>query len=183
MVAAKANLEDIQKKYDRDMVLVRQGSLSKQTGDDLKDQLSAAENNLNAARAKMQQLINQQGAKGDEAPAVKQAAAALAQATLNLSYTDIIAPVSGRLGALKIRKGSVVGTGQALMPLIQDDSFWVQANYKEDDVGRLKPGMYASIVMDMYPDVSFNGRLIAISPASGSSFFPPFLPKTPLATG
>ena len=63
VVAAKANLEDIQKKYDRDMVLVRQGSLSKQTGDDLKDQLSAAENNLNAARAKMQQLINQQGAK------------------------------------------------------------------------------------------------------------------------
>ncbi len=168
--SATANLDDVQNKYQRDMKLVEQGMLSKQLGDDLKAQLSSAKSALDAARARMRQLINQQGAEGTEAPEVKQAAAALSAATLNLSYTQVVAPVSGRLGSVKVKKGSVVAAGQAMMPIIQDNTFWVQANYKEDDVGRLEPNMKAQIVMDMYPDVVFEGKIEAISPASGSSF-------------
>ncbi len=168
--SATANLDDVQNKYQRDMKLVEQGMLSKQLGDDLRAQLSAAKSALDAARARMRQLINQQGAEGTEAPEVKQAAAALSAATLNLSYTQVVAPVSGRLGSVKVKKGSVVAAGQAMMPIIQDNTFWVQANYKEGDVGRLVPNMKAQIVMDMYPDVVFEGKIEAISPASGSSF-------------
>ncbi|MDD1782088.1 HlyD family secretion protein [Enterovibrio sp. ZSDZ35] len=168
--SATAQLLDIQEKYRRNMALVERGLLPRQQGDDLKAELAAAKNNLDVARAHMSQLISEQGATGDEAPAVKQAAAALSEASLNLSYTEIIAPSSGKLGDVNVRPGSVVATGQSMMPLVEDNSFWVQANYKEGDIGYIKPGMTATVVLDMYPDTAFKGSVEAISPASGSSF-------------
>ncbi|CZF80248.1 MULTISPECIES: HlyD family secretion protein [Grimontia] len=168
--SASAQLNDVEEKYRRNMALVERGVLPKQSGDDLKAELAAAKNNLDAARARMSQLISEQGASGTEAPAVRQAAAALSEASLNLSYTTIIAPTSGTLGDVKVRPGSVVAPGQSLMPMIEDNSFWVEANYKEDALGYIQQEMTASIVLDMYSDVTFKGVVQAISPASGTSF-------------
>lgn len=168
--AATAQLSDIQEKYRRNMALVERGVLSKQAGDDLKSELAAAKNNLDLTRSHMQQLINEQGSSGKDAPAVKQAAAALTEAALNLSYTQIVAEVSGILGKVKVHPGSVVSPGQAMMPLIEDNSFWVQANYKESALKYIRPAMTVKIVLDMYPDSVFSGEVVAISPASGSSF-------------
>ncbi len=170
MKAAEANLADVQDKYKREMDLVKKGVLTKQEGDNVKAALNIAKNKLDAARANISQLIEKQGASGKQAPAVKEAAAVLAQAVINLSYTQIVAPVSGQVGKVSIQNGSVVTAGQALFPLIQSDSFWVQANYKGKDVGKIKPGMKASINLIMYPDMQFIGEVVAISPASGSSF-------------
>ncbi|MCG3863485.1 MULTISPECIES: HlyD family secretion protein [unclassified Photobacterium] len=168
--SADATLVDVQKNYRRVMDLVNRKLLPLQQGDDAKAKLASAQTALEAARAKMSQLINQQGAKGDEAPQVKQAAAALSQATLNLSYTNIYAPYDGRLGKVSVRPGSIVSPGLSVMPLIEDNTAWLQANYKEKSIGLLKQGMKASIVLDMYPDVTYQGHVIALSPASGSSF-------------
>ncbi len=170
MRAADANLVDVQKTYHRVMDLVNRKLLPLQQGDDVKAKLASAQTTLEAARAKMSQLINQQGAKGDEAPQVKQAAAALSQATLNLSYTNIYAPYDGELGKVSVRPGSVVSPGLAMMPLIEDNTAWLQANYKEKDIGLLKVGMTAKVVLDMYPDVTYQAQVEALSPASGSSF-------------
>lgn len=170
MKAAEANLVDVQDKYKREMNLVKKGVLTKQTGDDAKAALTVAKNKLDAARANISQLIEKQGANGIKSPAVKEAAAVLAQAAINLSYTQIVAPVSGQVGKVSIQNGTVVTAGQSLFPLVQADSFWVQANYKGKDVGKLKPGMSASIRLIMYPDMQFIGEVVAISPASGSSF-------------
>ncbi|MCF1427085.1 MAG: HlyD family secretion protein [Shewanella sp.] len=165
-----AQLTDVQMNYRRITDLVAKGLLPTQQGDDIKAQLAAAQTAVEAARAKMSQLITQQGAKGDEAPQVKQAAAALSKATLDLSYTHITAPHAGNLGKVSVHPGSVVAPGTAMIPLVEDNTFWVEANYKETALGRLKPGMTANIVLDMYPDVTYQGKVIAISPASGSSF-------------
>lgn len=167
---ASSQLYDIQEKYNRNIILVNRGILAKQAGDDLKAQLAQAKNNLDLAREHMQQLISAQGASATQAPAVKQAAAALLEATINLSYTQIIAPVSGHLGQIKVRPGSVVFAGQAMMPLIEEGTFWVNANYKEDILGSIKPTMPATIVLDMYPNIQFSGEVVAISPASGNFF-------------
>ena len=168
--SAVAQLTDVQMNYHRTMDLVSKGLLPQQQGDDVKAQLAAAQTAVEAARAKMSQLITQQGAKGNEAPQVKQAAAALSKATLDLSYTHISAPHAGNLGKVSVRPGSVVAPGTAMMPLVEDHTFWVEANYKESAVGKLQPGMKTAIVLDMYPDVTYEGQVIAISPASGSSF-------------
>lgn len=168
--AADANLTDVQKNYRRTMNLVKQSLLAAQDADNAKAQLAGAQTKLEAARANMSQLITQQGAKGDQAPQVKKAAAGLSQATLNLSYTNIIAPHDGWLGKVSVRPGSVVSPGLAMMPLVESNTFWVEANFKESTIGLLKVNMKASIVLDMYPDITYEGAIEAISPASGSSF-------------
>ena len=168
--AADANLTDVQKNYQRTMNLVKQALLPQQDADNVKSLLAAAQTKLEAARANMSQLITQQGAKGDQAPQVKKAAAGLSQATLNLSYTNIIAPHDGWLGKVNVRPGSVVAPGLAMMPLVESNTFWVEANFKESTIGLLKVNMKANIVLDMYPDTTYEGAIEAISPASGSSF-------------
>ncbi|GAA4651841.1 HlyD family secretion protein [Kistimonas scapharcae] len=168
--SSNAKLTDVQTHYSRTMALVAEGVLPKQSADDARADLSAAQNVLDAARATLSQLVAEQGADGSKAPSVKEAAAALTQASLNLSYTNITAPTSGLLGKVSIHPGSIVAVGQAMTPLVVDGSFWMQANFKEDDLGRIRPGMPVDIDLDMYPDTTFSGRVEAISPASGSAF-------------
>ncbi|HAS61706.1 MAG TPA: HlyD family secretion protein, partial [Vibrio sp.] len=156
--------------YRRVSNLVKKQLLPTQQLDDAKAKLSSAEENVIAARAQMSQLIKAQGAQGVAAPQVKKAAAALSQASLSLSYTNIFAPKSGHLGKLSAHAGSIVSAGQALLPLIEDNSYWVQANFKETQLERITTGMPATIELDLYPDAQYHGTVKAISPASGSSF-------------
>lgn len=165
-----ANLTDAQQTFRRIKQLVAKNLLPAQQFDDAKAKLASAENDVEAARATMSQLITAQGAKGTAAPEVKQAAAALSSASLSLSYTNIFADHDGKVGLISVHPGSVVSPGQALIPLIIADSYWVQANFKEDQTGLLKVGMTATITLDLYPDVKFHGAIAAISPASGSAF-------------
>ncbi|NLS14405.1 HlyD family secretion protein [Vibrio sp. SM6] len=168
--SAVAQLNDAQVSYRRVAELVAEQTLPEQQLDDSRATLRSAEQAVIAARAKMKQLIKSQGAQGDAAPAVKKASAALSQATLSLSYTNIFAPHDGTLGKMGVHVGSVVSSGQALAPLVESNTFWIQANYKETEVGRIKPGMPATINLDLYPSVTYHGTVIAISPASGSTF-------------
>lgn len=170
ITTAAANLHKVQLNFRRTMTMVSQGVLPRQEGDTAQAALATARDNLAGARAHMAQLIAEQGSAGQSAPAVQEAAAALMLATLNLSYTNISAPADGEVGQVSVHPGSVVNAGEALMPLVVAQSFWVEANFKEDDLGRIQPGMPASVQLDMYPDTLFSGTVVAISPASGSSF-------------
>ena len=167
---AAANLRKVQLNFRRTMTLVAKGDLPRQEGDTAQAALTTAQDNLASAKAHMAQLVTEQGAAGQNAPAVQEAAAALMLATLNLSYTNISAPADGEIGQVSVHPGSVVSTGEALMPLVVAQSFWIEANFKEDDLGRIKMGMPASVQLDMYPDTLFSGTVAAISPASGSAF-------------
>ena len=170
VTAQIATQKNTQLKYDRTMKLVADGDLPEQKANDAQASLINAKAAVAAAREKMAALIAKQGVSGKNAPAVREASAALLQATLNLSYTNIEAPFDGQLGLVNAHPGSVVTMGLALTPLVQTNSFWVQANYKEDDLGRIKPGMPATVTLDMYSDIEFQGVVERISPASGSAF-------------
>jgi len=168
--SAIAQLADAQATYQRIKSLVAKQLLPAQQLDDAKAKLSAAEENVIAVRATMSQLIKSQGARGNAAPDVKKAAAALSQASLSLSYTNIFSPEDGHLGKLGIHVGSVISPGQALVPLVIDNTYWVQANFKETQLERIVKGQPATVILDLYPDVDYHGTIEAISPASGSSF-------------
>ncbi len=168
--SAMATLSDAQISYKRIKKLTAKNLLPEQNLDDARQKLSSAENNVTSTRARMSQLIKSQGAKGDASPEVKKAAAALSQASLSLSYTNIFADHDGTLGKVEVHPGSVVVPGQALTPLVEANSYWVQANFKETHVGRVTKGMQATITLDLYPNVKYVGTIEAISPASGASF-------------
>ncbi len=170
VASATASLKQAQLNYNRTITLVKKGVLPQKHADDAQTALATTRANVAAAEDHMAALIAEQGISGVEAPAVQKAAAALLAASLNLSYTNISAPFDGELGRVNVHPGSVVNIGQALMPLVKADSFWVQANYKESDLGRIQPGMSATIRFDMYSDISYSGYVDNISPASGSAF-------------
>jgi membrane fusion protein (multidrug efflux system) len=99
--------------------------------------------------------------------AVKRAALALART--NLGYTRIVAPENGIVGERKVRAGQLVSPGTQVLSLVQQ-SEWVQANYREDQLRYIRPGDPAEVRVDAFPGVVWNGKVAQISPASGSQF-------------
>jgi len=99
--------------------------------------------------------------------AVKRAALALART--NLGYTRIVAPENGIVGERKVRAGQLVSPGTQVLSLVQQ-SEWVQANYREDQLRYIRPGDPAEVRVDAFPGVVWNGKVAEISPASGSQF-------------
>ena len=168
--AARSNLTEAQVEYKRTDSLVKRKLASDQDLDTAKNKLANAQAGLEQARATVEKAIANRGEEGAEAAVVQQAAAQLAQAELNLSYTDITSPVDGIAGEINTHTGSVVSIGQTLFPVIIKDSYWVRANFKETDLTYIKAGMHAEVVIDMYPDVVWEAKVEQLSPASGTSF-------------
>ena len=101
---------------------------------------------------------------------VEQAKASLAQSKLNLKYTQVIAPVSGKIANLTLRSGDIVSLNQPLFVIISNEEFWVDANFKETEMAAIKPGLKATIFSDMYPKHPFLGIVESISGGTGSVF-------------
>jgi membrane fusion protein, multidrug efflux system len=98
------------------------------------------------------------------------AAAQLDKATHDRVQTHITSPGSGWVSNINIRAGSVVQAGTPALALVEDGDWWVDANFKETDLGRIKPGQKATIKIDMYPGAIFDGTVKSISPGSGAIF-------------
>ncbi len=101
--------------------------------------------------------------------AITQAASALQDAQLQLSYTSITAPTSGRIGQKIVEVGNRVQVGTLLMSVVDNEN-WVVANFKETQLENMKPGEEAEIKLDAFPHHIFEGHVDSISPASGAEF-------------
>ena len=100
----------------------------------------------------------------------ERAAAAQHQAELNLSYTQIVAPVDGTIGARTIRVGQFVTSGTQLMAVVPLHSVYVIANFKETQLTNVRAGQPVEVKVDSFPDVEIKGHVDSISPASGLEF-------------
>jgi membrane fusion protein (multidrug efflux system) len=101
---------------------------------------------------------------------LRAAAAQLDKATHERVKTHVTAPGSGWVSNVNLRPGSVVQAGTPAFAMIEDGNWWVDANFKETDLGRIKPGQKATIVLDMYPGATLDGVVESISAGSGSTF-------------
>ena len=94
----------------------------------------------------------------------------IAQAELNLSRTEILAPVSGLVGQRTARAGQIVQPGTFLLALVPEDSLWVQANFKETQIGDMQPGQKAELLFDSFPGTPVEGTVESLFAASGAQF-------------
>jgi len=96
------------------------------------------------------------------------------QAQLYLDYTNVKAPNTGTVTNKNVDKGQYVQAGQPLFTLVSDN-IWIEANFKENQVGKMKVGQDVEIKIDAYPNKKFKGKIDSIQKASGakSSLFPP----------
>jgi membrane fusion protein, multidrug efflux system len=102
--------------------------------------------------------------------AVAEAKADLRTAQLNLGYTDIAAPIDGYVGNRSAQVGAYVSTGTDLLSLVPSQGLWVDANFKEDQIARMKPGDPATIAADVLPGRIFHGHVVSLAPATGAVF-------------
>ncbi|HRY07546.1 MAG TPA: HlyD family secretion protein [Hyphomicrobiaceae bacterium] len=125
--------------------------------------LSQTESALAQAQAQRATAIAKRGAKGDENAQLRSAKANLESARLNLEFTEQRAPVDGFVTNLNLRLGSQANAGAAAMALVDKNSFWVDAYFRESVVGRLKPGDAAFVTLMSYPDTAIEGAVDSIA--------------------
>ncbi|HUK47704.1 MAG TPA: HlyD family secretion protein [Terriglobales bacterium] len=95
--------------------------------------------------------------------------AALEVAQVDLGYTRIYAPADGTVGERQVRAGQLVSPGTQVMTFVANVR-WVEANFRETQLTNIKVGDPAEVRVDTYPGKVFKGRVLEISPASGSQF-------------
>ena len=137
----------------------------------LRDQAQAALQRDRAALVAAEKKIPVLQTQREEAVAQRdRAAAAQRQAELNLSYTQIVAPVGGTIGARTIRVGQFVTSGTQLMAVVPLHSVYVVANFKETQLTHVRAHQPVEVKVDSFPDVEIKGHVDSISPASGLEF-------------
>jgi membrane fusion protein (multidrug efflux system) len=130
--------------------------------------LVSAEASLDAARQQLDVLKAQRSAA--EAT-VKADEAQLEQAKLNLSYTQISAPIDGMVGERSVQVGNYVGPGTTLMTVVPLDQVYIEANYLEVNLRHVRNGQPVTIHLDAY-DIDLKGTVDSVPPASGAAFAP-----------
>jgi membrane fusion protein (multidrug efflux system) len=100
---------------------------------------------------------------------VEQLKAAVRQAELDLSYTRIYAPESGRITRKSVEPGGYVQVGQTIFSIVPE-RVWVTANFKETQLRYMRPGQPATIKVDAYPDRRFTGHVDSIQAGAGARF-------------
>jgi membrane fusion protein, multidrug efflux system len=91
-------------------------------------------------------------------------------ARLNVVYTEIRSPIEGFVGNRMARVGSYVSQNTYLLTIVPAHELWIDANYKEDQLGHMTVGQPASVVADVYPSKILHGRIISLAPATGAVF-------------
>ena len=121
------------------------------------------------------QVAVQQARAVAAAAAIKEAQAKVDQAKLNLSYTRILAPVTGIVSNKSVATGQNLSVGQSLMTIVPLTDLWITANFKETQLKEMKSGQKVDIEVDALGGRKFTGLVSEIGGATGSSLslFPP----------
>lgn len=106
---------------------------------------------------------------------LRAAEAQLQSALIDLGHTIITAPGNGHTGARKIQVGDLVREGMQVVSLVLDMPPYIEANYKETQIGNIRAGQPVEILIDTFPGHTFKGHVESISPATGATFS--LLPK------
>lgn len=158
----------------RDQSLFKEGSITRRQFENSESAFQTAQKLLISSRSKVTQAGTQTGTARAQIEKAKASIAAretaLEKARLNLSYTRIIAPATGKIGRTNLKKGQFIQAGQPLFSLISNDRYWIVANFKETQIEHMKIGQPVDIKVDGYPDHRISGKISGFSDATGAKF-------------
>ena len=174
LVSAQAMAKRTQLELDRQQALAAQKFASQQTLEQAqanRDQAFAAVDSAQAAvDAAVGNLDVLKAQQQEAARTLDELKTAQAKAERDLSFTVIRAPVDGVFSNRAVQTGDYVQTGQRVASLVPLDDVYVDANFKETQLARLRPGQPVEISVDALPDHDITGTVTSLSPASGSVF-------------
>ena len=169
IVQIESDLANAQTSYVRDKELMSRHFLSQQSVDDALTKERSLQAALEQARAKLtkaQAIPKDFNQRGD----VLKARAAIAQAELDLEHTHVNAAQDGQISNFSLSAGTLIAAGESLFALIDSNSFYIDANFKETELPGIHPGQDVDISIDMYPGHKFKGTLESISGGTGTAF-------------
>ncbi|MDP3907421.1 HlyD family secretion protein [Novosphingobium sp.] len=174
IAAARESVAFAQSNFVRQQALMERGFTTKAAFDAAQHTVQQAREELNLAQAKAREA-SARLATGAQVPGVNpqvaQARAQRAAAELNLRRTDVRAPIAGRLSqASRLLVGQQAISGLPVVTIVASQGGYVEANFKETDLDRMRPGQRAEIRFDAYPDVTLNGHVASIGAGTGSEF-------------
>ncbi|HKS55194.1 MAG TPA: HlyD family secretion protein [Steroidobacteraceae bacterium] len=175
LASARDTLAFQQSELDRQKKLIAAGIASQaqvdratHAYDEARARLASVQHEITGAAA---QLGGDPNIEPSKHPTVLQAKAALDRARLNLSYTTVTAPSDGVVTRVEqLQVGSYVAASTPVFALVSVHDVWLEANFKEDQLGHMRPGQTANIRIDSYPGRTFKGRIASVSPGTGSQF-------------
>ena len=175
IVSAQETLAFQQSELERQKRLIASGVASQAQVDRATHSLDEARARLASVQHEITGVTAQLGGNPQidpaKHPAVQQAQAALDRARLNLSYTTITAPSDGVVTRVEqLQVGSYVAASTPVFALVSTHDVWLEANFKEDQLGHMRAGQAASVRIDSYPGKTFKGKVASVSPGTGSQF-------------
>jgi membrane fusion protein (multidrug efflux system) len=198
IAADEAVMKNAERSLSRYRILLERGAISQDQVDQASTQLDVAtakyrvakaaieskQEELAATRAQRDQVeaeisqattgeisteVQKHQAKLAEAQ-LGQARAQLHQAQLNLSYSEIRAPIDGYVSKKSVDVGNYVSVGSPLLAIVALHDVWIEANFKENQLDLLRIGQPVEIVADSYPDHPYQGHIESFSSGTGDAF-------------
>lgn len=177
--AARVKLVLAQKDYDRYANLVKDGSVTQQQFDQAKAQKESAQAAFTAANDQYTAAVKQVGTTQSQLAVsntgVTQRQSEVDFAKLQLSYTEIKAPATGIVSKKNVQKGQLVQAGQSLFAIVNENSIYVTANFKETQLEDITSGLKVKVEVDAYPKADIQGEVYNFAPITGAkgSLLPP----------
>lgn len=174
IASARANLQFQQQAYEREAALFKSGFSTKARVESAQHGLTEAQGRLAEAMA-AEQKARAALATAPVAPGVNPQVLAgqvqKRQASYNLDRTEVRAPVGGTISqADRLLVGQMMMSGLPAVSIVVSNRSWIEANFKETDLGRLRVGQPAEIQIDAYPDLTLSGHVASIGAGTGSEF-------------
>jgi membrane fusion protein, multidrug efflux system len=174
LVSAQAGATRAQSELERQQALAGKEFASRQTLEQAQANRDQANASVQSARAAIDAaLANVEVLRAQQQEAsrtLQELRTAQAKAERDLSFTLIRAPIDGVLGNRAMQVGDYVQTGTRLASLVPLTSVYIDANFKETQLSRLRPGQSVNVSVDALPDHDIKGTVESVSPASGSMF-------------
>ncbi|MDE3124461.1 MAG: HlyD family secretion protein [Bacteroidota bacterium] len=171
---SEIRLKKAQQDLDRDKNLYAAEAITKKQLDDSQynyetalQQYQNSHRDYNAADSRLA-VLKASVEKAEASIAVQQAK--IDQQKLKLTYTKIFAPQSGKIGKRNVSEGQFVQEGTPLFSIVDNSSYWVVANFKENQLQHLYRGKKVEIDIDAYPNLKITGTVANLSDATGAKF-------------
>ena len=175
----RTRLDKAENDLKRDEALYADGAITRRQLDDSRANVTTARSQVVAGNAQTSQASTQTStatAQIQKAQAlIETRKAALEKAKLQLTYANVYAPASGKIGKTSLQVGQFIQPGQPLFTVVNNEQFWLVANFKETQLKNLKVGQPVEIKIDGYPDRKITGKITSFSEATGAatSLLPP----------
>jgi membrane fusion protein (multidrug efflux system) len=170
ITGATANLAIQRRALARQQALLNRGFTTRSDYDDAVSEVQKAETQLADARAAAANARAAIAPTGNQ-PQIAAARAAIAKARLDLHRGLVVAPETGIVAnADRLLVGQAAITGVAMLSIVKDRRGWVEANFKEGDLARMRVGQPATVKFDAYPGLKVRGHVASIGAGTGSEF-------------